>query len=205
MARQRDYDEEDDRDYREERRPRRRRDQDEEPAPSGGGGSTAVKIIAIIGGVFLLIALICGGAVYYVVSSAKKGLTNLQEKLSEEIEKEKKRQENSDKTKSKKFADSFLQELKANRSDAAYQMTSAGYRQRVPQDQFAELLKQHSATIGAAMPFRINPFDPDMGTTYRYTASSFAQGKRWEIAVTVVKEGQNWKVDQLSVDEKQGP
>ena len=108
------------------------------PPPESGGGNTAVKIIAIIGAVLLGIAVVCGGVVYYLVYSVKKGVSSLQEQITQEMEKQKKQRENSNKTKAQKVVDAFMQELKGNRIEAAYQMTTAAYQKRVSLDELIE-------------------------------------------------------------------
>jgi hypothetical protein len=204
MARQRsdDYEREDD--Y----RPRRRDDYDDgdrprrrpPPPPESGGGNTAVKIIAIIGAVLLGIAVVCGGVVYYLVYSVKKGVSSLQEQLTQEMEKQKKRQENSNKTKSQKVVDAFMQELKGNRIEAAYQMTTAAYQKRVSLDELRELVKKNAATLQSGPPLRPNLFDPDTATTYVFSATAAVAGGFVKISLTIVAEGEGWKVDQLSVE-----
>jgi hypothetical protein len=209
MARRR-YDD----DYDEYDRPRRDR-----PEPVDSGGNTAVKIIAILGAVVLGIALICGGLVYYVVYSVKKGVSTLHEQLSAELEKQKDRmqeelqkqreqtqqelqkRENSNKVKSQKFVALFLQELKAGQAEAAYQMTSAAYQKRLSLEQFRQWLQKNAEVLRRVPILQAGPFDADTATTFRYEATTLGMGGGFvKVAATVLKEGEEWKVDQLAVE-----
>ncbi len=182
------------------------------PEPVESGGNTAVKIIAILGAVVLGVALICGGLVYYVFYSVKKGVSTLHEQLSAEVEKQKeqmqkemqKRQqerENSNKAKSEKFVAAFLQEVKGGRAEAAYAMTTVDYRKRVSLEQFRELLQKNADVLRRVPRLLAGGLDPDTATTFRYEATTLRGGGGFvKVGVTVVKEGEEWKVDQLTVE-----
>src|SRR5262245_12001240 len=194
MPRPRRSDDFDDDDF--DDRPRRR-------PPSGG--SSGVKIVAIIFGFFLVLVLICGGLVYYMVYSARRTVDRMQDDLNKMAQEHQAREANSDKGKAQRAADAFIQELKGNRIDAGYRMTSAAYRQRVSPDEFRTLVTQSRDVLQRAMLFLPDVFAPDTGPTYVFTQKLAILGGLTDISVTMIKEGAEWKVDQFRVDRERGP
>jgi hypothetical protein len=95
------------------------------------------------------------------------------------------------------FANTFISEAKEGRIAAAYAMTSAGYRQRVSQEQFTKLIGDQNAGLRAARPFRESFVDSD--PPFSYTEKCLPKGGFVTIEVTVVKEGDGWKVDRFLV------
>jgi hypothetical protein len=178
-------------------RPPRRRPQ--------SGGSSGVKIVAIIFGFFLVIILMCGGLVYYMVYSARKTVDRMQDDLNKMAQEHQAKEANSDRGKAQRAADAFIQELKGNRIDAAYRMTTAAYRQRVSPDEFRALVNQSADVLKHAMPFLPDVFAPDNGTTYVFTQKLAVPRGFADISVTMIKEGAEWKVDQFRVDPDRGP
>jgi hypothetical protein len=190
-------------------RPSRRRRSE----PSNDGGNTAVKIVAIIGGIVLLFALICGGLVGYGIWSARKAADEASrefaktadkqlDKMAEEQRLREKERESSDRAVSLRAAEAFSQELKGRRVDAAYALTTVEYQRRVTRAEFAELLDQHKDELNTGLPFREDIFAPEQGTSYIYKRNLFARGGGGflELSITIVKVGNTWKVDQLSIE-----
>lgn len=104
----------------------------------------------------------------------------------------------------KQAAEAFLQELKDSRADAAYQQTTADYRRRVSREELETLTQKHQARIRRCMAFRPDVFAPDTGPVYSYSDTIPDAGGFYDVSVTVVKEGEAWKVDRFSVEQKAG-
>lgn len=188
-------------DFDDDPRPRRRRPQDDST------GMTAVKIVAIIGGVVVTVVLTCGGLAYYAISSVFQTADKLQAKVGEQFEKMRKEQEkqqqelaNSDKEKSKEFANNFVQEVRGQRGDAAYAMTTPAYQGRVSLEQFKELIAKQAKVLERFGGFFTDIHAPDKGTTYTFKESIPDFGKLKKLLVTAVKQGNGWKVDQFSIE-----
>ena len=214
MARSRRFEDDDEEDDRPARRSRR-----DEPAP---GGNTAVKVIGIIGGVLVVLFLVCGGLAYYVFWSTKKAVnevgqdmakradkmqeeTRLQaDKMAEENRLRQKELENSDKQVSLRAAEAFVQELRGRRTDAAYDLTTVAYQQRVTREEFAELLERFKDELGTGVPLSADIFAPEKGPSFSYKKTLLKPVGRGflEMLVTMVKVGTSWKVDQFTIEPK---
>jgi len=183
---------------------RSRRDDDDyydRPAPSGGGGKTAITIIGIIGGVILLVAAVCGGLGYYMVVSMKKAVSQ----MTSEMEKQKQAEANSDRGKAKKFVEQFMQEVIGNRPDAAYKMTTADYQERVTSKQFTAFIKKYAAYLKQPSFLSEDYTTSNTGSTFTFTEVLSAQGEGIKnLSITVVKNGEGWKVDQFTIDNNDG-
>src|SRR5262245_26634621 len=91
---------------------------------------TLLIVLSIIGGVLLLGLVICGGLAFYAVQT----FGTIAEKTMKGFE---------DMVESMAAANDFLENIKADRLDAAYQATTERYRQQVNREAFGELVKQH--------------------------------------------------------------
>ena len=178
--------------------------------PDLSSGMSAVKIVAIISGVVLTLALLCGGLGLYAIYAFFKTAEGFQEKIGEQIEKARKEQErqlkeqeNSDKQKSRQFADDFVQELRGGRVEGALGMTTAAYRQRVSLKQLAELTTSQAKVLQRFTGFLADPLAPDKGTAFTFSQTVGAGGNQRVIRVTAVKEKEAWRVDQFAVDEEE--
>jgi hypothetical protein len=87
-----------------------------------GGGNTVGIVLGVLGGLFLLTLLGCGGCVYYVFTKGKEAFT--------------------DAIDTNVTANAFVDNLKDNQIDVAYNTTSKGYQSRVSREQFNQLLKK---------------------------------------------------------------
>src|SRR5262245_33023721 len=180
-------------------------DFDDWPRRRPPSSSSGVKIVAIIFGFFLVIVLICGGLVYYMVYSARKTVDRMQDDLQKMAQEHQAKEANSDRGKAQRAADQFIQEVKGNRIDAAYRMTSAAYQKRVTPEDFRALVTQSRDVLLRAMPFMPDVFAPDTGPTYVFNQKLAGPRGFSDISVTVIKEGGEWKVDQFRVDRDQRP
>jgi hypothetical protein len=202
-------------------RPRLRDDYDDDrgdygdsrPPPDISSGMSTVKIVAIIAGVVLCVALMCGGLAFYAIHSVFSTAEKLQERVVQQVEKIQKEQErlqkeqeNSDKEKSRQFANGFVQELRGQRGEAAYAMTTAAYQKRVSLEQLKELMARQAAVLRRFSGFFADVLAPNQGATFTFSDSIARGGKQHKLSVTAVKEGAGWKVDRFAVeDDEQGP
>jgi hypothetical protein len=205
MARSRhrdDYDDEYDEDEYddEDERPRRR-------SSAESGGNTAVKILAIIGAVVLGIVLVCGGLAFYAFRSAQQGLDQMQvevaarqEQMRREQQERERKEANSDNGRSEQFANAFLQEVKGNRADPAYRMTTAAFKARVSQDAFKTLVQKSAGPLNLSLPVSADLFAPEAGAVYSFHGPVMDNRRVLNLSLTVVKEGNDWKVDQFALD-----
>src|SRR5262249_29764954 len=143
-------------------------DQGRRPTPDISKGMSTVTIVAIVAGVVLTIALMCGGLGFYAIHSVFKTAEGFQEKVVEQIEKAQKEQErlqkeleNSDKEKSRQFANGFVQELRGNRVEAAYAMTTAAYKKRVSLEQLKELVTKQAGVLARFTGFFADVLAPN--------------------------------------------
>ena len=110
------------------------------------------------------------------------------------------KQKVAEKRKANQFANAFIMEAKAGRTAEAYAMTSATYRKRVSQAQFTELIREHANTLGALSRFRdVVVFEQDLEPPFTYSETKSARSAFIKVEVTVAREGDDWKVDQLFI------
>ena len=88
----------------------------------------------------------------------------------------------------------FLQVVKDRRPDAAYLTTTPAYRQRVNAAAFAEFAAAAAIDLDNVHPVRAGPVEPEVGPEYHFKAWA---GPR-TLAVTMVKRGDRWLVDQFT-------
>jgi hypothetical protein len=178
------------------------------PHEEASGGMSAVKIVAIVGAVVLTIALMCGGiAIYAIYAIIKTGENVAQqiEKIQKDQEKLRQEQENSDKEKSRQFANGFVQQLREKRAEAAYAMTTAAYQKRVSLEQLKEVMLKQAAVLKQFTGFLADVLAPDKGATYSFNETIRHEGKPRKLSVTAVKQKEAWKVDQFSVEDDNQP
>ncbi len=105
-----------------------------------------------------------------------------------------------EKRKATQVANAFLREAKAGRVAEAYAMTSAAYRKRVSQEQFAELTREYANTLQALNPFRDAVLaDQDLIPPFTYSQTQAVRSGFIKVEMTVVKEGADWTVDQFDI------
>lgn len=110
--------------------------------------------------------------------------------------------ENSDKGKATKAMEQFVAELKADRADAAYKLTTADHRKRVSPDEFKKQARALGGPDSGHLNMRADFWAPASGGTY-----SFDGNGAWGLTVklTVVKDGERWLVDRLTVTKPNMP
>ncbi|HEV3145915.1 MAG TPA: hypothetical protein VGZ47_18665 [Gemmataceae bacterium] len=191
----------------------------EEPRRRSGSKSnnnSLVMIFAIIGGVALVLILVCGGVAFYLVHATKRTVDQAQDKFQEnafknlekhqndfakEMQDKKNAEANSDKNKSKDLAESFMQEVKGNRTDAAYKMTSADFQKRMSKNDFAAFVKKNASALQQFRTFFPDFGGSSTGSTFTFNEKLLVAGAGFHnLTLTVIKEGNGWKVDQFSIE-----
>jgi hypothetical protein len=218
------YDDRDDNRFRrEDDRPGDYRDdRPRQAAPASGGGS-ALPIVAIIGGVLALVLLVCGGVVFYIIYSFQQAgkqmaqtgqqmtgtFAKAVEKQNEEFERmnkniqakhaqdeQERKEKEAEARKATQFANTFVGEAKNGRIANAYGMTTASFRRRVSQKEFADQVKEDSNTL-RAMGALAQPGDPE--PPYQFANQHPSFGKWTKLELTVIKAGDDFKVEQFSI------
>lgn len=152
------------------------------------GGKTVLIVLGIIGGIFLLVVLACAGLVFLVVREMRP----MMEKVTEMAQ---------DMTHSIETARAFVNNVKRDRLEAAYAMTTDDLQARLDEKAFEELIHKHP---GLAEDERrteeaVMPVGQDMSRKdFTYTFDD-PGGKPMEMHFTLVKEGTTFKVDELTI------
>jgi hypothetical protein len=153
------------------------------------GSSTNVVLIVVgsIVGVLLLVILVCGGLMFFMVNKAFKD-------MGPQI------QAQADLMGASGVAQEFLNSLNLGQVEAAYGSTTAGFQARQTLPQFQAFVAKNPLLT----KFNdIQPQDPPINNapgarqmTFHYTLT----GKgATSVTVLVVKEGDDWKIDALTV------
>jgi hypothetical protein len=164
------------------------------------GSNTVVIVLAIIGGVVLGIVLVCGGLVYYVVQKMAPAINAVAQTIG-------------DVQKSKAAAEAFIDDIQSNRLDAAYDATTADFQSRMSRKEFEQLIRKHpelqDSTIVRKQALRPNIETNHSGDNVADIPSfetvpyighfESADGESMELSVTVTKQRDAFKVDQLTV------
>ena len=177
-------------------------DDEDEPMPRRprGNGQTP-KVLAILGGVFVAIVAICCGAGLYVYTLTMKAANEVQQNQREDLERARDKRArdeanaaNADKGRATAAVNAFLAEVRGGRLDEAYALTSAGFRKRVSEPEFARLVEANAGTFRGGFP-TVEPslFDPDEGATFSFE-------KRVGLSVvrlTAIRVGNVWVIDRV--------
>lgn len=103
--------------------------------------------------------------------------------------------EDSDRGRAAQTLEDFLAELKADRPEAAYALTTADYRERVPAADFGRVAGRVSASDRGRVWMRAADHGRgDVGRTFAFEN----WGGFLTVKATVVKEGDGWRVDRFS-------
>jgi hypothetical protein len=164
------------------------------------GSNTAVKIVAIIGGVIVVIVASCGVLGYFGIKAVKETVGKTMEAVEAWSQ---------DMMQSQAEADHFLNEIQTDNLEGAYQSTTEGFKKRMTQKAFDDLVKKHPALKEPATNKGVPPNSQvspptspqNLPTTYQYQyhAQSKDGKDSIDVTLTVNKEGGAMKVDQLSI------
>lgn len=222
----RDRDDDEDFDDDRPRRPPRRRprdDDDDRPRPGRGRprADNTVKVLLIVGGVVVALALVCGGVAVYVYSSIARQIGVAQNqlvaeeakiaaehqrardaeiaKIGEDHRKERAAAVNSDKTKATEAVGTFMQDLKASRTAAAYRVMSAEYRRTTTEAAFGAFVTANATHLNSHFPPKADPFTVETGTTYTFNVNTTGLKR---CTVVAILEGGKWVMDSLTVADR---
>lgn len=184
------------------------------------GSNVAVKIVAIVAAVLLVMFLVCAGIVGLVVLTVRNSWDKNMEAFRERADRnadqaqawseenlERTRAEwakqDADRGEGQRFAERFLTALREHRFADAHRETTATFREQFPSDKELEQFVQAHPALGRPAML----FDEDVAqqgaTRQRFyclaTEGEMMDMKPVKVRVIVVKEGLNWKVDELTV------
>jgi hypothetical protein len=155
-------------------------------------------ILGIVGGLVLVLVLICGGVIY-VVSNAIRGTAEAIRDAGQQIAQlDKAHREQEALLHAQQTALEFLDNCVAGRTQAAYQATTAAFQKRLTLAAFTDLLAKHpAANKGPLNPIDVQP----VGGAQQYRLSTQTPaGAPIDFTVTMAREADNWKVDELAID-----
>jgi hypothetical protein len=148
------------------------------------GGNTALIIVLVIGGVFLVAIAVCGGLGFLFYRSVAPAMQSAMAQVGEMAA-------------AMGEPEVFMQEIAAGQLDAAYGRTSKDYQKRTKVEDFKKFVDANPA-LKSASRFASNQSYTPQRTTVHYTLNT-ADGKSVNVTVQVVKEGEQWRVDSVTV------
>lgn len=166
--------------------------------------TTLWVVLGVAGGGALLLALICGGVIYLVTSTLRSGaelVRETEQQFMQHIQEAVRQQQQAQQA--QQTARAFLDDLLAGRFNAAHAATSAEYRRRVSPHQLAKLMTRYA--LQRRLPLTGADVQPVFAPTqYRYVATAVG-GEPIGFTVTLVRQDNAWKIDELTVDGPQQP
>jgi hypothetical protein len=104
----------------------------------------------------------------------------------------------------KKVGKDFVDDLARDSLASAYRSTSAAFQKRTERKAFEEMIEKTPqvktmSTAGLNQPERVKKSAGDKGYEYYYTAFDLGMGKYINISLILLKEGDDWKVDDMEV------
>ncbi|MBM4091825.1 MAG: hypothetical protein FJ276_20715 [Planctomycetes bacterium] len=190
--------------------------------PPQSGAKTTVIVLAIVVGVLMVLFLMCGGLVLVAFRWTRSAVDTNMRQLVEQAEKQaqeaRERQEKvyeenqaewAGQGEGQRFAERFLAALRENRFADAYRETTATFREKYHSDKDLEqFTRAHSALQKPAMLFDAD-FNQQDATRQRFQFNAM-EGEMMDmkivkVSVSVVKDGLNWRVDELTVSDDPFP
>jgi hypothetical protein len=151
-----------------------------EDAAPRSGNRTVLVVLLIVAAVLLIVGLACAGLVALAVWGVNMAMTQM--------------------TALTTTTDAFLNDLQANRVQAAYDQTSQGFHARLSREQFAALVKKYPAlttwTSRSYNGFQVNTTPGSARATVRVTL--VGPNNSLSCTLVLVEEGGQWKVDDLT-------
>jgi predicted PurR-regulated permease PerM len=144
---------------------------------------TVIIVVSIVAGAILLIVGLCAGFGYMIVQMIKPAvaqMTKIVEDMQAVI----------------MVGQQFLNHLTADQPDAAYELTSDKYKKAKSLKEFKDMLAKHAAIVNSSVS-QLNPQPGGNSTMMPFTLT----GPKGTVSGTLhlVKEGEQWKVDQISL------
>jgi hypothetical protein len=153
--------------------------------------STKVVLIVVgsVVGFLLLLVLLCGGIAFYFFHRAGNALQAMAPQL----------QAQGEMMMADGAAQQFLNQLAGGLVEQAYGDTTAGFRDRQTLPQFKKFVDRHPllTRFVDAQHAPINNPPGAQQLTFKYTLTG--DGGPLGVTVQVVKDGEEWKVDSVSV------
>ena len=153
------------------------------------GSSSATKIVLIVvgvvGGIVVLIILACAGIAYFGMRAVQQvGASAMQ--LATDVQA------------SQAAAEEFLADIAGGQVDLAYSQTTKDFQARQTLQEFRALIDKNPILKTRSSSFLGSQSITGTRAVFRATVSA-PDGKTLNCTVTVVKEGDTWKVDRLTV------
>jgi hypothetical protein len=109
-----------------------------------------------------------------------------------------------DEEKVKQAGTSFVNDLAQDSLASAYRSTTAAFQKRTERKSFDEMIEKtpqvkFMSTNGIAQPVRVKKITGDKGYEYYYTAYETGAFKPVNISLILVKDGDEWKVDDVEI------
>ena len=145
---------------------------------------TVIIVVSIVAGVILLLALVCGGVVYLIVKTVQPAMAQMTQVFA-------------DMAAAAMVSEQFLTHLTADQPDAAYELMSEKYKKTKSLKEFKDMLAKHPAILNGTV--NSQPSGQPGGTTM--TIPFTLTGPKGTVSGTLhlIKEGEAWKVDQISL------
>jgi hypothetical protein len=147
--------------------------------------------LGIVGGVLLPGALVVGGVGFYFFHSMRQV-----QRLSQEIAEDERRES------ACQFAQTFLQDLKDDRIDKAYEVTSANYQTNTSIEVLTAVVNSHQSVI--KQPARLfadinaNPNVPNL--VYQVWGYVLIVGEGlFKLEFAIASDNNQWKINQFSI------
>jgi len=155
----------------------------EEEKPSKSNNTVLIIVVAVVF-VFLVAIAVCGGVGYFAIRAMQQGVQSFGQLVNNvQIV--------------QTTGDQFLADIAGGDPGRAYASTSASYQKTHSRQQFEDFLEKNPILKSHALrtAFQINPAQDQ--ATLQYTLSE--NGKTGSCSLTVIKEGEQWKVDRFWV------
>jgi hypothetical protein len=148
--------------------------------------SVVLIVVGSVLGVLLLVVLVCGGMAFYFVTKASKAMGPQLQAQGERMAAD-------------AAVQGFLNDLSVGQVEAAYQSTTAGFRDKQTLAQFKKFVERNPMLTKFTTAEQA-PLDNAPGAQ-RLTLHYTLTGDKAPLSVTVqvVNEGEQWKVDSVGV------
>jgi Tfp pilus assembly protein PilE len=160
--------------------------------PTSGGGRTVLIVVIVVVVLVVGVLAICAGLAYFGIQR----MTEVMKPMQEMVE---------DLQRAPSVVEDFLDDIRANRLEAAHQSTTEAFKKRMTLKQFQELIEKHPALkeMADSSDMDVDKVDQNQpfGGNYRfrYKAKSKDGKDQVEFTVKVSKEDGQLKVDDLKV------
>jgi hypothetical protein len=149
---------------------------------------TVLIIVVVVAAVLLVALLACGGLGFLALRSVQQVVQSATQVVN-------------DMKVGQAVADQFLTEIASGQLEDAYSSTSAGYQKEHSLEQFKEFIDKNpflkSQTSQMATTTNVTQNPTTLQLTLQYSLSG--PDKSGTCTLTIVKEGDQWKIDHFTV------